>query len=119
MKVSSLFRTSQHYAPISRQSGRSSITAWVPLADFITDTVVTFFPSRWAIDPEDTSDIYQQIRSRLQVTSARQKAICSVSDLAIVIIDQCSRIFFDRAAKIPQQPQVLEMFARAIGAVVS
>jgi hypothetical protein len=55
-------------------------------------------------------------------TSARgcpQKERNSAYDLAVVIIDECSRVFFDRAIVTTQQPQVLEIFAKAIGAVVS
>ena len=40
-------------------------------------------------------------------------------DLAIIIIDQCSGVFFDRTQSVDLQPQVLDNFANAIGKVVS
>lgn len=40
-------------------------------------------------------------------------------DLAIIILDQCSRVFFDRTQPTDLQPQVMDSFANAIGRVVS
>jgi hypothetical protein len=42
-----------------------------------------------------------------------------VYDLAIIILDQCSRVFFDRTQPTDLQPQVMDSFANAIGKVVS
>jgi hypothetical protein len=42
-----------------------------------------------------------------------------VFDLAIFIIDQCSRVFFDRTQSVDLQPQMMDNFANAIGKVVS
>ena len=57
------------------------------------------------------------IRTRLR--AARDDEIRSVFDLAIIIIDQCSRVFFDRTKSTDLQPQVMDTFANAIGRVVS
>ena len=57
------------------------------------------------------------IRTRLR--AARVDEVRSVYDLAIIILDQCSRVFFDRTQPIDLQPQVMDSFANAIGKVVS
>lgn len=38
---------------------------------------------------------------------------------ALIIIDQCSRVFFDRTKPLDQRPEVMDLFAAAIGHVVS
>ena len=38
---------------------------------------------------------------------------------ALIIIDQCSRVFFDRTKPLDQRPEVMDLFASAIGHVVS
>ncbi|KAI3320523.1 hypothetical protein HD806DRAFT_538359 [Xylariaceae sp. AK1471] len=37
--------------------------------------------------------------------------------LALIIIDQCSRVFFDRTKPLDQRPEVMDIFASAIGHV--
>jgi hypothetical protein len=53
------------------------------------------------------------------LSAARDDEVRSVFDLAIIIIDQCSRVFFDRTKSTDLQPQVMDAFANAIGKVVS
>jgi hypothetical protein len=55
----------------------------------------------------------------MRLKSVYPQEISSVYDLAIIIIDQCSKVFFDRSGVISLSPQVLEIFAHAIGDVVS
>jgi hypothetical protein len=38
--------------------------------------------------------------------------------LALIIIDQCSSVFFDRTKPLDQRPEVMDLFASAIGNVV-
>lgn len=64
----------------------------------------------------DVSAVHKCIRTRLE--NARDDEIRSVFDLAIVIMDQCSRVFFDRTLPADQQPLVMDSFANAIGKVV-
>ena len=81
------------------------------------DTVITFFPARWGRNENDNSDVHRRLRLRLK--AIHQPEIHSAYDLAILIIDQCSQVFFDRTAIRSLRPQVLEIFAHAIGDVVS
>lgn len=43
----------------------------------------------------------------------------SVYDLALIIIDECSKVFFDRTAPLDQRPEVVALFSSAISDVVS
>jgi hypothetical protein len=43
--------------------------------------------------------------------------IKSIHHLALIIIDQCSRIFFDRTKPLDQRPEVIDLFNSAIGRV--
>jgi hypothetical protein len=49
---------------------------------------------------------------------ARKNEIRSIYDLALIIIDECSKVFFDRAKTADRQPQMMDLFAEAIGKVV-
>lgn len=62
------------------------------------------------------SAVQKCIRTRLR--AARIDEIRSVFDLGMIIIDQCSRVFFDRTQSEDLQPQVIDGFANAIGRVV-
>jgi hypothetical protein len=53
---------------------------------------------------------------RLKV--ARKNEIRSVYDLALIIIDECAKVFFDRTKTADRKPQVMDLFATAIGNVV-
>ena len=44
--------------------------------------------------------------------------ITSVYDLALVIVDECSKVFFDRT-KPDLRPEVLDMFESTISSIVS
>jgi hypothetical protein len=46
------------------------------------------------------------------------RQITSVYDLALIIIDECSKVFFDRA-KPDLRPEVIEVFGSAISNIVS
>jgi seryl-tRNA synthetase len=50
---------------------------------------------------------------------ARKGEITSAYDLALIIIDEASRVFFDRTKTNDRQPNMMEMFADAIRGVVS
>ena len=55
----------------------------------------------------------------MRLKAARQDEIRSAYDLALIIIDECSRVFFDRTKAADRQPDLVDMFADAIGQVVS
>lgn len=50
--------------------------------------------------------------------AARIDEVRCAYDLAIIILDQVSRVFFDRTQPTDLQPQVIDSFANAIGKVV-
>lgn len=85
--------------------------------DLEADTIITCFPKRWGKNKPDASAVQKCIRTRLR--EARIDEVRSVYDLALIVIDQCSRVFFDRTQPTDMQPQVMDAFANAIGRVVS
>jgi hypothetical protein len=90
----------------------------VKLANFkFSDTIITSFPRRWGRNKPDPSAVHKSLRIRLK--AARKDEVRSVYDLALIIVEQCSRVFFDRAKTTDRQPQVIDLFANAIGRVVS
>jgi hypothetical protein len=58
------------------------------------NTIITSFPRRWGRNKPDPSGVHKSLRERLESTP--EEEIQSVYDLALIIIDQCSRVFFDR-----------------------
>jgi hypothetical protein len=81
------------------------------------NTIITCFPKRWGRNKPDPSAVHKSLRLRLNV--ARKDEIRSVYDLALAIIDQCSRVFFDRTKTADRQPRVMDLFANAIGEVTN
>ncbi|PVH76685.1 hypothetical protein DL98DRAFT_464692 [Cadophora sp. DSE1049] len=81
------------------------------------NTIITSFPKRYGRNKPDPSAVHKSIRMRLQV--CRKGEIRSAYDLALIIIDQCSRVFFDRTKTADRQPQVMDLFASAIGNVTN
>ena len=81
------------------------------------ETVITSFPRRWAKNKPDPSAVHKSLRMRLK--SAHGDEIQSAFDLALIIIDECSRVFFDRTKATDRQPNLVDIFAEAISGVVS
>ncbi|KAF8849052.1 hypothetical protein BDZ45DRAFT_753177 [Acephala macrosclerotiorum] len=77
------------------------------------NTIITSFPRRWGRNKPDPSGVHKSLRERLESTF--EEEIQSVYDLALIIIDQCSRVFFDRTKPLDQRPEVMDLFASAIG----
>lgn len=75
-------------------------------------TVITSFPRRWGRNRPDPSAIHKSLRTRLQY--ARDGEISSAYDLALVIVDETSRVFFDRTKTNRSQPNLVELFTAAI-----
>ena len=44
--------------------------------------------------------------------------INSIYDLALIIVDECSRVFFDRTKPLDQRPEVVDIFGSAISNIV-
>jgi hypothetical protein len=81
-----------------------------------SDTIITSFARRWGRNKPDHSAVHNAIRARL--THLRGGEINSVYDLALIIINQCSTVFFDRTKLVDERPDVFDIFANAIGHVV-
>ena len=81
------------------------------------ETIITSFPKRYGRNKPDPSAVHASIRRRLKV--ARKNEIRSAYDLALIIVDECAKVFFDRAKTTDRKPQVMDFFATAIGNVVS
>lgn len=81
------------------------------------DTIITSFPKRLGHNKPDSSGVHRCIRDRLE--KIRPGQINSVYDLALLIMKECSMVFFDRTKPTDERPEVLDIFADAIGYVVS
>lgn len=79
-------------------------------------TIITSFPRRMGRNKPDSSGVHKCIRSRLE--NLQDGQIGSVYDLALLIMNECSTVFFDRTKPIDERPEVLDIFDGAIGYVV-
>ncbi|PNP51118.1 hypothetical protein THARTR1_08180 [Trichoderma harzianum] len=77
------------------------------------DTIITSFPRRWGRNKPDSSGVHKSLRQIL----GKRKRIRSIYHLATLIIDQCSKVFFDRTQPTDDRPEVMDLFAQAIGTV--
>ncbi|KAI0891067.1 hypothetical protein F4806DRAFT_336737 [Annulohypoxylon nitens] len=73
-------------------------------------TIITSFPRRWGKIRPDSSDVHEAIRRRLK--EAENSDINSAYDIALMVIDECSRVFFDRG--LDRRPKLIDIFADAI-----
>ena len=86
------------------------------LTTIFIDTILTAFPRRWGRNKPDPSAVHRAIRDHLSTVDSSQ--ITSIYDLALIIIDECSKVFFDRT-KPDLRPEVVDMFSSAISSIVS
>lgn len=87
---------------------------WMWILD--DNTVISFFPKRYGVNRQDPSGVHKTIRQRLANVPKAQ--IRTAYDVALIIIDECSNLFFDRTKTDTRQPQVVDIFAEAIGNMV-
>ncbi|KAM3067868.1 hypothetical protein ACMFMG_011353 [Clarireedia jacksonii] len=81
-------------------------------------TIITSFPRRMGRNKPDSSGVHKCIRNRLEkLQDAEDGRIYSVYDLALIIMNECSTVFFDRTKPIDERPEVLDIFSGAIGYV--
>ncbi|KAK8071235.1 hypothetical protein PG997_011438 [Apiospora hydei] len=85
---------------------------WLWILD--DNTIITSFPRRWGRNKPDPSGVHKSLRERFE---ARPEDIRSIQHLALMIIDQCSRVFFDRTKPLDHRPEVMDIFASAIAHV--
>lgn len=76
--------------------------------------VITSFPRRWGRKKQDPSGLYRTIREQL---ASDRPDLNNVYDMATMMMDQCSRVFFDRAVSRDNRPEVMDIFSTAIGDV--
>ncbi|KAI0165246.1 hypothetical protein GGR52DRAFT_575337 [Hypoxylon sp. FL1284] len=104
-------RTSKNEDKLSRVVMVDQLWMWILDAN----TIITCFPKRYGANKHDVSGVHQSIRMRLQENASDVHAIF---DLALIIIDECSGTFFDRTRTTDRQPLVMDIFSKAIGAVM-
>lgn len=80
------------------------------------DTIISSFPKRWGRNKPDLSGVHKGIRSRLE--HLQDGDVQSIYDLAVIIMNQCSIVFFDRTKSQDERPGMMDIFANAIGNVV-
>ncbi|KAI3325669.1 hypothetical protein HD806DRAFT_453892 [Xylariaceae sp. AK1471] len=79
-------------------------------------TIITCFPKRYGANKQDYSGVHKSIRTRLESLSPHP--IRTVFELAIIILDECTKTFFDRAKSLDRQPQIIDEFSKAIGNIM-
>ncbi|KAJ2905503.1 Magnesium transport protein CorA [Zalerion maritima] len=78
-------------------------------------TVISSFPRRFGKNKPDPGAVHKSLRLRLKYSRAGE--INSAYDLALIIIDECSRVFFDRTRINTRVPNLVDIFADAIRGV--
>ena len=79
-------------------------------------TLLTSFPRLWGANDLELSDVHRSLRDRL---ATGDEIVSSVFDLASLIIDQCSCVFFDRTKPRDNRPDVVNIFRDTIASLVS
>ncbi|KAG9229786.1 hypothetical protein BJ875DRAFT_177511 [Amylocarpus encephaloides] len=86
---------------------------WMYILD--DNTIITSFPRRWGRNKPDHSGVHKGIRARLNHLRAQQ--IQSVYDLGLLILNQCSTVFFDLTKPVDERPEVIDIFSNALSHV--
>ncbi|KAL5896377.1 hypothetical protein ACKVWM_003580 [Pyricularia oryzae] len=84
---------------------------WMWILD--KNTIITSFACQYGKN-RDPSGVFQTIKMRLQSGTIK---IRSVYDLALVILRECNASFLDRSRPHDSRPQVMDIFATAIGRI--
>ncbi|KAI0435950.1 hypothetical protein F4803DRAFT_543842 [Xylaria telfairii] len=85
---------------------------WMWILD--ENTIITCFPKRYGANKNDASGIHKSIRSRVEEVGS----VNTVFELGLIILDECSKTFFDRTKTLDRRPQVIDEFSRAIGNIM-
>ncbi len=88
---------------------------WMWILD--SKTLITCFPKRYGANKQDWSGVHKSIRTSLENLGSNQ--IRTVFELALIVLDECTKTFFDRTKFLDRQPQVIDEFSKAIGNIVS
>ncbi|KAF2966107.1 hypothetical protein GQX73_g7479 [Xylaria multiplex] len=87
---------------------------WMWILD--SKTLITCFPKRYGANKQDWSGVHKSIRTSLENLGSNQ--IRTVFELALVVLDECTKTFFDRTKFLDRQPQVIDEFSKAIGNIM-
>ncbi|KAI0520827.1 hypothetical protein F5B22DRAFT_598556 [Xylaria bambusicola] len=79
-------------------------------------TLITCFPKRYGVNKQDWSGVHKSIRATLESLGSNQ--VRTVFELGLIVLDECTRTFFDRAKVLDRQPQVIDEFSKAIGNIM-
>jgi hypothetical protein len=85
------------------------------LLDLNGNTTITSIFRRLGRNKPGRSGVHKCLRESLK--SATAEEVRSVYDIASIIIDQNSPIFFDRTEPLDRRPEVMNLLASAIGSV--
>ncbi|PFH60895.1 hypothetical protein XA68_10140 [Ophiocordyceps unilateralis] len=83
---------------------------WMWILD--ENTILTSFPRRWGRNKPDPSAVHRAIRHHIGRLDGSEKT--TIYDLALIIIDECSKVFFDRTKPLDLRPEVVAIFGSAI-----
>ncbi|RDA83237.1 hypothetical protein CP532_5799 [Ophiocordyceps camponoti-leonardi (nom. inval.)] len=83
---------------------------WMWILD--ENTILTSFPRRWGRNKPDPSAVHRAIRHHIGTLDGSKET--TIYDLALIIIDECSKIFFDRTKPLDLRPEVVTIFGSAI-----
>ncbi|KAI0427452.1 hypothetical protein F5Y09DRAFT_350393 [Xylaria sp. FL1042] len=86
---------------------------WMWILD--ANTIITCFPKRYGANKNDASGIHKSIRSRVEEI----KPVHTIFEIGLVILDECSKTFFDSTRTLDRRPQVINEFSRAIGNIMN
>ncbi|KAK0732283.1 hypothetical protein B0H67DRAFT_655694 [Lasiosphaeris hirsuta] len=76
-------------------------------------TVLSSFPRRWGKNRPDPSAVHKALRLRFRYAAPGQMA--SAYDVALAVVDECSRVFFDRAShRDSRKPNLVDLFTGAV-----
>ncbi|EAA30255.2 hypothetical protein GE21DRAFT_9902 [Neurospora crassa] len=85
---------------------------WMWILD--ENTIITAFPRRWGRNKPDPSAVHRAVRDYM--ASVDKGQINSIYDLALIIVDECSKVIFDRT-KPDLRPEVVDIFGSAISKI--
>ncbi|KAF2967059.1 hypothetical protein GQX73_g6516 [Xylaria multiplex] len=85
---------------------------WMWILD--ANTIITCFPKRYGANKNDALGIHKSIRSRVEESGP----VHTVFELGLIIIDECSKTFFDRTKTLDRRPQAIDEFSIAIGNIM-
>ncbi|KAK3313225.1 hypothetical protein B0H66DRAFT_485544 [Apodospora peruviana] len=85
---------------------------WLWILD--ENTIISAFPRRWGRNKPDPSAVHRAIRDHLGSIDKAQ--VNSIYDLALIIIDECSKVFFDRT-KPDLRPEMVDIYSSAISKI--